>query len=137
MCGRLSCLTKSRRRLSEMTALRPFSMKSGKMISRSLHPGDGCHRLALLLLTDITELQPEWYAVESMDQFEPPDHTFGLLPHLQIDEKKYAEFISAYFGVRFEKTDELISWVSENASSHKRELLDVLRIDDLIRRLGG
>ena len=60
MCGMLSCLTKSRRRLSGMTALRPFSMKSGKMISRSFHPEDGCHRRALLLLTDITELQPEW-----------------------------------------------------------------------------
>ena len=106
---------------------------SGKTISQEIYPGDGCHRLALLMFAGIEVLQPEWYSVERFKRYCPPDHTFQLLFHVPMDEKQYAEFISMRFGQRCNTIDALINWVGD----HRPDLLpEVKSLIDTDRSTG-
>lgn len=71
---------------------------SGKRVAADLFVGDGCHRLALLLLSGATHLNPEQYRVKIKPSYTPIDNTLLLLPALGLDERRYAAFVSHAFG---------------------------------------
>jgi hypothetical protein len=71
---------------------------TGKQLARRLYPGDGCHRLALLRASGITELEPGSYRVRSVRRFTPLDNTALLLGELEIDPVTYRRFLALSYG---------------------------------------
>jgi len=74
---------------------RPIVLYTGKNIcittsdvkpSIRYFAGDGCHRIALLLLSGSKIIKPEQYIVKEFDKFQPLDNTSLLLPHLSAAE---------------------------------------------------
>lgn len=71
---------------------------TGKRLARRLYPGDGCHRLALLRASGVTDLEPGGYRVRSVRRFTPLDNTALLLPELEIDPETYRRFLALSYG---------------------------------------
>ena len=71
---------------------------TGKRLARRLYPGDGCHRLALLRASGVTELEPGTYRVRSVRRFTPFDNTALLLGELEIDPESYRRFLALSYG---------------------------------------
>jgi hypothetical protein len=70
---------------------------SGAFTSSSFHIGDGCHRLALLLLKGLA-LEPGMYRVRSASA-QLLDNTAVLLSHTHISANEYASFLARGFGL--------------------------------------
>lgn len=69
----------------------------GARITKQLHIGDGCHRLALLLLDD-KPLLPAMYRVQRVSG-PLPDNTYIMIRHLRIPDEEYVSFLSESFDV--------------------------------------
>lgn len=70
------------------------STATGKLVQHRYFPGNGCHRLALLLLGGSEELQPGQYRVGVQDCLRPRDNTAILLPSLAMTASAYYSFVS-------------------------------------------
>jgi len=103
---------------------------SGKRVATDYFPGDGCHRLALLLLHGQTELMPDQYLVDVFDRLTPLDHTTRLLPSLALSEGDYARFLSLGYAPRqFDRWETLADWVAVHSPPRSAELSDVYARD--------
>jgi hypothetical protein len=67
---------------------------SGLHIDRLVHPGDGCHRLALLLASGEPLLRPKRYRIDRRPLRAVLDNTNLLVRALDLDEQPYARFLS-------------------------------------------
>ena len=108
---------------------------SGKVVPRRLYPLDGCHRLALLLVTGHGTLDPAWYRVRTEPLSAPIDNTHALLRTLPIDPVDYYRFLSlGYAGARLCDRASLLRDVAARRPDRLAELERVLEIDE--RALG-
>lgn len=109
---------------------------SGKQVSAKVFPGDGCHRLALLLNEGAKVLQPHQYLVKVGPRYAPLDNTVRLLHALPPSSSEYAAFISAAFtDSRHGCLSDLLEDVKEHAPSRLRELTQVISTDCSLSRV--
>ena len=66
---------------------------NGKRVSHRLFAGDGNHRLALLVASGRTELQPSQYRVRRYPRLAPSDTTPYCLSLLRVAPGEYADFL--------------------------------------------
>ena len=71
---------------------------TGKRLARRLYPGDGCHRLALLMARGETVLEPGTYRIRTVLRFEPLDNTAPMLRELPVTRSAYHEFLELSYG---------------------------------------
>jgi hypothetical protein len=90
---------------------------TGKRLARSIHAGDGCHRLALLRSTGVTVLEPEMYRLDTARRLVPRDNTLPLLEALELDPRDYFLFLS-------------LSYAPGRNLCDKRALLEHVRVHD-------
>lgn len=103
---------------------------SGKLVSASIFPGDGCHRLALLLKNGVTQLAPEQYVVKVSPKYAPLDNTTLLLPALEMPTTEYAAFLSASFSDRrHDCLEDLLDTVARRNPRRLPELRQVIAAD--------
>jgi len=106
---------------------------SGVQTSKTLHIRDGCHRLALLLI-DGQQLEPSMYRVGG-PRDPVPDNTALLLPHLNLDERDYARFLSpGYVPHECASLTELRSLVATKSPERLAELDAVVHAHEQARR---
>jgi 2-polyprenyl-3-methyl-5-hydroxy-6-metoxy-1,4-benzoquinol methylase len=103
---------------------------SGKRVAAGLFVGDGCHRLALLLMSGATRLEPGQYRVKVKPRYAPLDNTLLLLPALGLTEKSYAAFVSHAFDERgHDSLAGLEKAVAARAPHRAAELREILSRD--------
>ena len=109
---------------------RPTS--SGKLVRREYFLGDGCHRLALLMLDNVTELGGDQVQVVPRLRFSPRDNTSALLSKLRMSEAAYLAFLARSYGAGGPVTSrgELLAGAR---GSILTELATVLTVDDQAR----
>jgi hypothetical protein len=103
----------------------PQVADSGARVSRTVHVGDGGHRLALLLQSG-SDLQPEMYRLDPRPM---PliDNTAVLLGPLAVGDADYCAFIQAgYARDGFSDVQSLLTTVSEEDAVAGAELRSVL-----------
>ena len=111
-------------------AKRVLPTDSGMMIHREFYAGDGCHRLALLLLSGCRVLQPAFYRVILRNEMRPFDNTSILLRSLPIGESEYAAFLSlGYADESFANLESLQRNVQEKRPEAVKELKRVLELN--------
>jgi hypothetical protein len=121
------------------TALEVCAADSGKRVTERFFIGDGCHRLALLLLAGKTELPRGAYRIEVAPRFVPLDNTVLLLPALDLGEAEYARFLSSrYAEDQHHSVASLLREVQVRAPDRLEELHAVLDVDlPLVGRVRG
>jgi hypothetical protein len=103
---------------------------SGKRLVRRLYAGDGCHRLALLMLAGRTHLEPGEYRVRRFVRLAPPDSTVRLLRPLRVPADEYLRFVAAGYGLRPAGSfDDLLSAAKAEIPEQADEVHRVLEID--------
>jgi hypothetical protein len=103
---------------------------TGKRLSRRLYAGDGCHRLAWLLLAGAHVLEPGMYRVHRAEVFTPHDDTALLIDAIGMDRKDYVTFLSRSYADREIFSEEaLVDHVRSTAPDRLRELEEVLSVD--------
>lgn len=109
---------------------------SGKPVSAKVFPGDGCHRLALLLNDGATMLQPHQYLVKMAARYAPLDNTARLLHALPPTSSEYAAFISAAFtDSRHGCLNDLLEDVKAHAPWRLGELTQTISTDCSLSRV--
>ncbi len=66
---------------------------TGKLVTRDLYAGDGCHRLALLMSAGQEALLPGQYRVKRFNALQPSDRTAELLETLRLGPDRYRSFL--------------------------------------------
>lgn len=129
----------SQDRITIHTAAEVRAADSGKRVTERFFVGDGCHRLALLLLAGKTALPPGAYRIEVASRFVPLDNTALLLPALALGEAEYARFLSwGYAEHEHHSVASLLREVQVRAPGRLAELHAVLDVDlPLVDRTGG
>jgi hypothetical protein len=103
---------------------------SGKRVSAGIYAGDGCHRLAWLRSSGVTELAPGTYRVHRARQFTPRDTTHTLLEMMEVTRRDYFSFLSlAYADVVLDNEEALLDHVGAAAPDRLQELRDLIAID--------
>ena len=103
---------------------------SGKLVSRRVFPGNGCHRIALLWMRGQRVLYPSQYVLQTSRNYVPKDHTSTLLRTLGVEDAEYARFLSLGFGDG-DVHDSVAALSASLSELPEREALaDVVRIDD-------
>jgi 2-polyprenyl-3-methyl-5-hydroxy-6-metoxy-1,4-benzoquinol methylase len=103
---------------------------SGKRVEADIFVGDGCHRLALLLMSGVTRLEPGQYRVKIKPRYAPLDNTILLLPALDLAEKRYAAFVShAFDEIAHDSLAELEKAVAKRAPHRIEALRAILSRD--------
>lgn len=113
----------------------PRPTASGKLVTREFYLGDGCHRLALLLLDGVTELTGDHVRIGSRRRFAPRDNTSLLLARLPMAEADYLAFISRGYGMSSPATDRGQLMDAARRRALATELSTVLQVDDRARAL--
>lgn len=105
---------------------------SGCRVSLPCYLGDGCHRLALMILDGWKELPPEYYRVAYYPLYRPLDNTSRLRKHLGLYGERYIEFLSRGYAdqVHVEQAS-LLRDVSEHRPERHGELAALI---DLMAR---
>lgn len=99
---------------------------SGLVVAKTLHVGDGGHRLALLL-RDGLPLQPEMYVVDPRP-ISVIDNTSVLVRHLDVGAGEYASFLAPWYASGpVSSLAELEAAVAEGAPERGAELRAVIR----------
>lgn len=117
----------------------PIKLKSGKLVREvngktvgaSIFAGDGCHRIACLLVMGKSVLEPNEYEVTLSAELQPIDNTKILLEKLPISMSDYLSFISCgYCGGRpIVNADEILAYVEEHSPHRLAELKIILQHD--------
>jgi hypothetical protein len=103
--------------------------KSGCRVSLPCYLGDGCHRLALMILDGWKELPPEYYRVAYYPVFRPLDNTSRLREHFDLYGERYIEFLSrGYADQVFAEQNSLLQDVRQHRPERHRELLDLINL---------
>ena len=102
-----------------------------KQVSRQFYAGDGCHRIAHLLLHGHTKLAPSQYRVRVYEDFQPRDNTYLLLGSVIGTEADYCRFISRYYcaGETFETPADILRHVERHSPSQLDEVTSVMSVD--------
>ena len=69
--------------------------RSGCRVSLPCYLGDGCHRLAMMVLEGWKTLPPEYYRVLYFPVYRPLDNTSRLRKHFGLYGQRYIEFLSS------------------------------------------
>lgn len=111
---------------------RPRPTRSGKLVSREYFLGDGCHRLALLMLHNVTELTEAQIRIVPRLKLSPRDNTSILLSKLRISEADYLSFLARGYGAggQVSSRAELLAGAP---GSSLTELDAILSVDDQAR----
>jgi hypothetical protein len=108
----------------------PARTETGKPVSRACHVADGCHRLALLVVSGEAELTPERYRVDRRRLREVPDNTARLLRPLGIGEAEYAAFVARGYGLPpVASVRDLMSAAAALDAPQRAELASVVDVD--------
>ena len=128
--------------LTGFDAAHPITLRSGKSILQvngkkigaSLFAGEGCHRIACLLVMGKKYLEPNEYRVAIQSKFQPLDNTALLLDKLPISVADYLQFISRGYcaGQTLATPNEAVAYLEENDSDRLPELKSIFE-HDLIR----
>lgn len=107
---------------------------NGKKIGASVFAGDGCHRIACLLVMGKKYLEPKEYRVGLRSKFQPLDNTALLLDKLPITVSDYLTFISRGYceGQTMATANETVAYLEEHDPDRLTELKSILE-HDLIR----
>lgn len=104
---------------------------TGKLVSRRYYPGDGCHRLALLVRAGQHTLPPSYYQVRRDPQRTVIDNTHSLIRDLRLTPEEYCRFLSrGYADSTIAEVPSLLARVAERAPSRLTELRGVLDVDE-------
>ena len=104
---------------------------SGKRVDATLFAGNGCHRLALLLLAGRDTLEAGEYVVHRVPRFQPRDNTGILLRNLELTPEAYYRFLSRGFAARpFSTREDLRAHVSERSPVRAALLDRILALDE-------
>jgi hypothetical protein len=103
---------------------------SGKRVSAGIHVGDGCHRLAWLRSSGVTELAPGDYRLHRVRQFTPRDITQKVLETMEVTRRDYFSFLSlGYADVALDTEEALLDHVRSTDPGRVEELRDLIAID--------
>jgi hypothetical protein len=103
---------------------------SGKSVPSQLFVGDGCHRIALLLMNGTGRLDASQYRIKIEPRYTPLDNTILLLPGLRLPESEYAAFISWAFGdVEYYSLPSLRDAVKQHCPQRMDELSSITEQD--------
>ena len=117
----------------------PISLRSGSLVQEvngktfdtSFYAGDGCHRIACLLVMGRKYLEPKEYEVVTRPELHPVDNTAILLEKLPISMSEYLSFISrgSCEGRTLAAAVDALAYVEQNSPSRLAELKRVFRHD--------
>jgi hypothetical protein len=117
----------------------PIRLKSGEVIREvngksfetRFYAGDGCHRIACLLIMGKEVLEPKEYEVIISQEFSPLDNTAVLLDKLSISMSDYLSFISQGYcgGHKIESAEQALAYVERLCPNRLEELKNVFRYD--------
>ncbi|MGI8698515.1 MAG: hypothetical protein ACR2J0_05135 [Mycobacteriales bacterium] len=117
--------------VSVRTAVPGATTGTGKLVSRSYYPGDGCHRLALLVRAGQHTLPPSYYQVRRDPQRTVIDNTHSLIRDLRLTPEEYYRFLSkGYDDSTVSDAPSLLANVAERAPHRLSELRGVLAVDE-------
>jgi hypothetical protein len=112
------------------TGDRILETDTGKHIICRYYAGDGCHRIALLLLAGESVLQAETYYVRCFRHYAPRDNTARLVQTLSLEPEKYFAFLSIYYANQpFYDGQSLLAQIEKENPSKLEELRKVIAID--------
>jgi hypothetical protein len=124
----------TKRPITLRSGLRISPTDSGKLIVRSFYPGNGCHRIALLMARGETVLAPNRYRFQSVDRFQPLDNTARLLSVLGISPEEYFSFIGRGYGYPEANNEaRLLGWVRQRYPGSFQEIVRTVEADRPIR----
>ena len=104
--------------------------RTGKRVAARIYAGDGCHRLAWLRLSGVTELEPGTYRLHRARQFTPRDVTSLVLGAMEITPQEYVSFLSlAYADEVLDDEAALLDHVRSRSPDREQELRDVIAAD--------
>lgn len=104
--------------------------ETGKTVSRRFQPGDGCHRLALLVRTGELILPAAYYRVAREPRAALIDNTHLLIRDLGLPREEYVRFLSrGYSDLSFSDAESLVSYVGARFPWRLAELRNVMAID--------
>jgi hypothetical protein len=110
---------------------RLLATSTGKRPACDLFAGDGCHRMALLMLDGQESLSPEYYRIRNYPEYAPLDNTHLLIGPLRIGPPEYYRYLSmAYSETVFQDREALLTDVREHDPGRLAELERVLEIDE-------
>jgi hypothetical protein len=104
---------------------------NGKSVSGPYFAGDGCHRIACLIVMGKEYLEPEEYEVALSTKFQPLDNTAILLDKLPVTRQDYLSFISrGYCGNQsFASENDILADLEKHNPGRLDELKSILRHD--------
>lgn len=107
---------------------------NGKSVSGPFFAGDGCHRIACLLVMGKKYLEPKEYEVALWPKFQPLDNTALLIDKLPITVSDYLTFISRGYceGQTLATANEAVAYLEKHDPDRLTELKSILE-HDLIR----
>lgn len=121
--------------ISLRTALPGATTSTGKRVDRPFYAGDGCHRLALLMLTGMRELPPAFYRVRRRPHASVIDNTSLLLRLVPVEPDRYLRYVAQGYlpdpaeDRSFADADALIDFVATHRPKRVAELRQVLAAD--------
>jgi hypothetical protein len=117
----------------------PIKLRSGELVhsinektfKTRFYAGDGCHRIACLLVMGREWLEPEEFIVALGKELHPRDNTAILLDKLPISMSDYLSFISRGYcgGCALVSPDEALAYVKVHSTDRLTELKNVFRHD--------
>lgn len=118
--------------ISVRTAVPRARTGTGKLVERSYYPGDGCHRLALLVRAGQRTLPPSHYRIRRTPVRVVIDNTHALISEMRLAPEEYYRFLSrGYADQIFSEASSLLGYVAAYAPNRLDELSQVIRIDEL------
>jgi hypothetical protein len=111
---------------------------SGKFVNVDCYAGDGCHRIAMLMLTGHKFLLPEHYRLKCFREFRARDNTNLLIRPLSISQEEYFSFLSTAYTGKYTFTDKesIIHYIRNKEPSRLAEIETVIKIDEFQIRGG-
>lgn len=117
----------------------PISLRSGqtvnavnnKSVGASIFVGDGCHRMASMLVLGKHDLQPHEYQVIQSRNYTPLDNTSILIDALPLSLPDYLAFIATSYcsGKSAATAEEILAHVRQNDPARLQELQSVFEQD--------
>jgi hypothetical protein len=131
LCDSLQSSGYDERHPIELRAASVIRHEHDKHVNRIFYAGDGCHRLAHLMLQGATCLNPAQYRVRVYQEFQPRDNTYRLLNRLVRTEAEYCRIMSRYYcdGEQYGDAKDIVEHVERSDSSRLDEVTSVLRVD--------
>jgi hypothetical protein len=104
---------------------------TGKVVRRSFHASDGCHRLAMLMAAGQETLPPAWYRVRTDPLRSLTDNTSTLIGPLGLGREDYYRFLGKGYGLTAAGgRDAILQHVRTHAPDRLAELEQVLATDE-------